>query len=352
MNQGAVGPAGGGRLKDSLKNLPTFDESRDSSFRIHLNLLSQFYHINEIESDDQRKLALLHSLRGKSAERVMHIGLESDIFRTTLLFQDYKNVVKNIFIPEAEQELAKSEFLLRKQGLREDIGAYLTAKNALFVTAFGNNGPYSTLLTETIKGLANTVVKRQVRRSNPRSYDELRSCAFQVVASERMAYLEGYGESQSLDGLAAVTSTIEAASKPNYSLGEPMEIGNIQQFHASNSGRRQQTGKHDRKETRDCKKCGRRGHLAANCRSNMNSNKAKPTANKNQDNKTCRYCLKAGHWERNCYAKQQGKPRASPGGQNKVHQVTEEVSWGDIGEEEANLLAQSIQQISSLKQGN
>ena len=64
---------------------------------------------------------------------------------------------------------------------------------------------FTTLMDETIKGLENRVVKRQLRYAIVRNEEELRRTAVRLVAAERQCYMEGTSESTSLDGLAATT---------------------------------------------------------------------------------------------------------------------------------------------------
>ena len=105
--------------------------------------------------------------------------------------------------------MARAEFLTRKQGTRDNISNYIEHKFVLFHSAYEdhNEANYAALLTASINGMPNPVVKRMVRRHNPTTENDLRTLAILAVANEREAYLSGYGESTSLDGVAAVTIT-------------------------------------------------------------------------------------------------------------------------------------------------
>ena len=65
--------------------------------------------------------------------------------------------------------MARAEFMARKQGSKENIALYLEHKYALVHKAFPceNEVNYTTLLSAVINGMANTIVKRVVRRNNP-----------------------------------------------------------------------------------------------------------------------------------------------------------------------------------------
>ena len=93
----------------------------------------------------------------------------------------------------------------------------------MFLLAYpAEEANFPTLLTEFIRGIWNVVVKKRVRQQNPRTVQDLKNCAVQTVAIEREAYIDGYGESATLDGLSAVTMY---KSQPEQD--EPMDISAI-----------------------------------------------------------------------------------------------------------------------------
>ena len=60
-------------------------------------------------------------------------------------------------------------------------------------------------MDETIAGIANRVIKRNLRYAQIINIQGLRTTAVRLVAAERQCYSEGTSESTSLDGLAATT---------------------------------------------------------------------------------------------------------------------------------------------------
>ena len=286
-------------LKSAVKNLPTYDEEKDGSFRNHMYTLRRWMVINDISDNQEKKLALIYSIRGKSAERVLHLDSGSSTWTTNADYKDYEEQVLQVFHPKVEAELAKTEFLMRRQTAREDVGSYLSSKYSLFVTAHTENGPFAILMTEIIKGLFSPVVKRHVRRGEVQDFEGLKNLIFRIVAAERQSFLEGYGESNSLDGLAAVSSNVrQARGTEHQSLeDEKMDISRVQSVPNGSGNQR-----NPQKETRKCHRCGLSGHLQKDCR------KGKATGNKHAD-KTCYYCKKRGHIEANCF-KKKGKSQS------------------------------------------
>ena len=177
-------------------------------------------------------------------------------------------------MPPEESELSCSEFQHRKQGRNEDISTYLSSKLALWQNAFTENErSFTTLYTAVIAGIYNPIVKRQLRRSSPVDQDQLHQMAVRIVANERESYFGGYGESTSLDGLAAVS--IEAIHTRT---DEDMEIDRIEAMGVKFTGK--------------CNKCKKMGHKAADCRVKRDKNDIQ-----------CFFCKKKGHYARDCMSK-------------------------------------------------
>merc|ERR1711895_394803 len=125
---------------------------------------------------------------------------EQPIFRELNLTQ-LSSRVAQIFQPEAESAMARVEFAQRKQSAKENIAVYAEQKIALFHLAYPmGQANYPTLLTEFVKGVYNTVVRKRIRIRNPNNINHLRNAAVKLVAIERESYLEGYGEAPFLDG--------------------------------------------------------------------------------------------------------------------------------------------------------
>merc|ERR1711888_538338 len=132
------------------------------------------------------------------------------------------------------------------------------------------------LLTEFVKGVYNTVVKKRIRIRNPPNINDLRNAAVEIVAIEREGYLEGYGEATSLDGLSAVT-TFET----NNTASEPMDIDKIGAIKSQ-------------QKMIKCWYCQKKGHRRSECRKlqkdkangklveNSGDNKGKPNFKKKE----------------------------------------------------------------------
>merc|ERR1711951_146543 len=150
------------------------------------------------------------------------VGPEQPVFRDSN-FEQLGIKIAQIFQPEAESAMARVEFAQRKQSAKENIAVYAEQKIALFHLAYPQGqANYPTLLTEFVKGVYNTVVKKRIRIRNPTTINDLRNAAVEIVAIERESYLEGYGDATSLDGLSAVT-TFES----NNTAPETMDIDKI-----------------------------------------------------------------------------------------------------------------------------
>ena len=99
-------------------------------------------------------------------------------------------------------------------------------------------------MDETIAGIANRVVKRNLRYAQINDIQALRTTAVRIVAAERQCYREGTSESTSLDGLAA--TTFVAAENDN---DEDMDYDD--------------GGVNSVKFEGNCRKCGKYGHSMA-----------------------------------------------------------------------------------------
>ena len=255
-----------------------------------------------------QKHAILFSLIGNAAERASVVGTGTAAFNEAADWDAMMVLVRNLFQPIADSEISRIAFRSRKQDPREDVGSFITNKVALWRGAYPdeNQRQFDILLDETINGLANKVIKRMVRRANPRNEQALMDAATAAVASERYAYTGGYSESTSLDGL---TTVIETAHRRNFPMrqdeSEPMEVDAMD------------------KEKRSCFNCGTKGHLAKDCR--------KPKKKKEEKGKTSKRCYNCniiGHLAKDCR-----KPKKKK--KEEVKAVEEEAEPEVYEEEEA-----------------
>ena len=169
------------------------------TFRLEYTMWLRVNMIEAIPDEDFKQFAMLSAFTGKAADMVRCLGPEQPIFRQ-LNFTELGNRIAQIFQPEAESAMARVEFAQRKQSAKENIAVYAEQKIALFHLAYPmGQANYPTLLTEFVKGVYNTVVKKRIRIRNPTNINDLRNAAVEIVAIERESYLEGYGEATSLD---------------------------------------------------------------------------------------------------------------------------------------------------------
>ena len=214
------------------------------------------HQILNIEDEDFKKMILFSAFEGKALDMVRALGPEGVIF-PTLTANEMTARIQETFQPEAESAMARQEFVQRKQSANENISIYAETKISLYQLAYpAAEANYPTLLTEFIRGIYNITIKKRVRQQNPRTLQELRNVAIQTVAIEREAFLDGYGESATLDGLSAV-SMYKSQREPD----EPMDISAIKNQH----DKKEHKPRENHKETRICFFCERVGHLKRNC---------------------------------------------------------------------------------------
>ena len=199
-----------------MARMPKFSgEGTFRTFRLEYAMWLKVNRIEEIPDEDFKKYALLSAFQGKAADMVRCVGPEQPIFRTST-FEQFGNKIAQIFQPEAESAMARVEFAQRKQSAKENIAVYAEQKIALFHLAYPQGeANYPTLLTEFVKGVYNTVVKKRIRIRNPTTINDLRNAAVEIVAIERESYLEGYGDATSLDGLSVMTTLSQTAMHRN-----------------------------------------------------------------------------------------------------------------------------------------
>ena len=217
---------------------------------------------------DFAKGALLSCMKGEAAERTKSVqrgtpGFARGDNNQPQTVEGFITLVRSIFQPTEESNLAKSEFSRRKQGKKEPIGAFLSHKLALYESAYPEGErAFSTLLTAVIDGLANDIVKYRLRTVNPQNEGQLRTQCMSIVASEREAYYGKYAQpNQTLDGLAATTQSAHNYEEED----EQMEIDGIQKFNGN------------------CRRCDKYGHKAIDC--NVNLEKKKPVDKEKQKKK-------------------------------------------------------------------
>ena len=146
-----------------------------------------WYRINRIQDLDAdfQKRSLLTCMRGKAIEMTRPKAENTAAWRDAADLNAYVVTMRGVFLPPEESEMSRTEFKIRRQGRKEDVSTYLSAKIALWQMAYADaERSFTTLMDETIKGLENRVVKRQLRYAIVRNEEELRRTAVRLVAAE------------------------------------------------------------------------------------------------------------------------------------------------------------------------
>ena len=265
----------------SLSSAPKFYGR--GSWRTFESSYETWYRVNHIDRQNQefQKRSLLACMRGQAVEMTRPYNEGSQTWTNCVAFAAYLDAFRRIFLPPEESELARTEFKVRKQGRKEGISSYLSAKIALWQLAYPEaERSFSTLMDEIIAGTANRVVKRRLRYAEIANVPELRRQAVRMVAAERQCYREGTSESTSMDGLAATTHI----KNEQYSDDEM----DVDEEGMNAMGRFEG----------NCRKCGTYGHKASDCRKSKTK-----TGSDAKDQRKCYTCDRTGHMKKDCHAK-------------------------------------------------
>lgn len=292
-------------FRRSLSSAPKY--TGDRPFREFLLEFTTFLAVFEINEDAKRKAALLFCITGKAAERMRSLSAETASFKD-LSYLEYSQRVKQLFQPDSERLVARSEFVRYSQTKTQDVASYTEMKFGLWEAAFEESErSFDTLYLSTLRGLYNPVVRRLVRRKNPATQEELRRSILEVTSIERESFLEGYGESSSLDGLSSVTFTrTSLGASPDQP--EPMEIDSLQ----------------DKKKL-VCYRCGKNGHKIADCRVKVKGPKKEESKKKVVASQLkCYSCGEMGHMKRYCKSLKKAIPGKKPAQLNEIEEFQEE----------------------------
>ena len=324
----------------SLSSCPLFyAKTGGQSFRRHINNFKLWRISRGIQDHGLSKIALAQSMRDSAAERTRHIEPGTAKFAAIETYEDYEKLVSDTFLPVGEKALSRTEFLEYKQGPNEDIAGYMSIKFSLYQVAYAEGErSFISLRTAVVKGLYSNVIKRMAMRRNPENEEELYQVVCDSVASEREAYLGGYAESTSLEGLRAISYAFKAEGG---STEEPMDINAMSSTYTP--GKKTTPG-----NNKKCFKCGSSTHMIKDCKKNTerkHHSGGGNDRNKRSEGKKdleCHYCHKRGHFKKDCYKYK----RDQNGGKiNKMDENLDGEYWPEDTEEINELQEMSHQRF-------
>ena len=121
--------------------------------------------VNDHITHAEKKRILVTRIRGQAVARLKAYGEGSAAWAGAATLEDYLDVVKGIYQPPAESDLARSEFNSRKQGESETILDYLTSKMGLFDSAYPEaERSFTVLMDRIIDGIWNSEIKFSTQR--------------------------------------------------------------------------------------------------------------------------------------------------------------------------------------------
>lgn len=279
------------------------------------------------------KALICTCMRGSAVPRIRPFSTKTPAFQAATSAEAFLTIIKNVFQPPQESESLKQEFEMFKQKADMDVSTYLSQKISLYESAYAaDRQDHRTLLTAVIDGLYCNVAKRKLREANPEDKEEMRNKLFEIVTCLREAYVKGYGEATSLDGLQAVTQQAKVITGGNFANRNlpPVEDMEVDEVRERVQKFDQKTGGVKKKETRSCYICKKVGHLAKNCREKKKTN----------PNIRCYHCGEKGHLIKQCPTRKEDKKegRMRRKKVNAVNDTKEESEDDTSSEEEVNFL--------------
>ena len=192
---------------------------------------------------------------GPAAERIRAIGFGTPTWNQHIYnaelneharFDAYFLAVQELFLPAAESQMSKQQFLARRQRPDEDIAAYISDKVIYYNLAYSQvqrDQNFDFLRDKVVEGTFSNVIKKRLIENPPANEADLRAACTNYVAQERQKFLAGCSDSLTLDGL-------KATSRGAYE--DAMDV----QLNAMRQANRED----------ECNRCHRKGHFAWECR--------------------------------------------------------------------------------------
>ena len=238
------------RAKPNRVKIDTFSNESKEDWLVYKHHFSQGRHLNGL-TDDEAKLALAASMRGRAAAAVMDI--RPDIQGET--FDQFQLQYENRFVPASASQLARTRFEQAQQNKSEDILDFHARLRMLWNKAYPAAQSEELLIRTFSFGLKRKEVREQVVRSNPQNY----GAALEAAQNESSVLASCRGEFGNVQTNRGV---------------EPMEIGSINALKqvgkslAALERQRQGGGaapKAEAPRTGNCHFCGKPGHWKGQC---------------------------------------------------------------------------------------
>ncbi len=259
---------------------------------------------------DIQKRALLGCLEGKAARAHVLMGEDSQAYQNAANINAFILELRNLFQPPAESELARLEFEGMRQGARQPITSYHSAKMVAYAQAVPNPGAnnFSYLRTQMLKGIYSSYVKQRVIEAGCVNEAQLLQTMVAAAANAMEAYSLDTGVITNLDGLA---STTNFEIQDQYG-EEPMDINRIG----------------DDK----CFNCDGKGHHARNCPKPKKERRERDTQDKDKKVVVCDFCDFKGHHVSVCRKKKVYKEEQAKIAAKRTIKKTEEEEEEDYTE--------------------
>ena len=234
----ARGEAGGGggagglanRIKLTLPILP--DEVLTGIWESHKAGMSTYFHLQDLMGVDadlqqKKKFLLYHSLGSKGRVKASHLPPTdqpmSDDPANPQTYEQYQDLVSNVFQPRAESDMSKVDFRRAKQSEVEPFNSFYSRKLQLFKSgwpALVAAGEYDYFVENFIDSTYRKEVKLDLLKGRPyASPDELLTRGMDVVAVYRTILPTGHTPTRvEMGGLYSshnVASTAMGGARPN-----------------------------------------------------------------------------------------------------------------------------------------
>ena len=175
--------------QNALRSLPIFSGEKGEGWRSHSLALVSWRRANNIgfyTGPDQRKMAILKSLRGWALRAQEIYGIGTPAYDNARDWDKYLLLIKSVFLPQAESNMSRIEFESRKQQVNEPIGSYLTEKMSLYRNYAPQNvdqASWNYFRRETLSGIYSKVMMQKLIERSPGNFNELQTMTLETVGN-------------------------------------------------------------------------------------------------------------------------------------------------------------------------